>query len=105
MPADASTEGVGVNKDSKEAAKWYRLAAVRGDAAAQYNLSLAYLKGDGVNQDYVRAYMWSNIAAANGNADAAKVIDYSSTAITTQQLEEARNMARKCVESTYEQCD
>jgi len=36
------SEGQGVPQNYAEAAKWYRLAADRGDAQAQYNLGLFY---------------------------------------------------------------
>lgn len=40
------------------------------DAAAQYNLGLAYHKGLGVPQDYEEAVKWYRLAAEQGNADA-----------------------------------
>ena len=41
-------KGEGVPKDSKEAAKWYKLAAQQGDAYAQAILGYMYDKGEGV---------------------------------------------------------
>ena len=56
-------KGRGVAQDYSEAARWYRLAADRGNAAAQYNLGISYARGDGVPQDNVLAHMWFNLAA------------------------------------------
>ena len=47
--------GNGVPKDSAEAAKWYRKAAVRGHAEAQYNLGVMYAEGEGVPKDDTEA--------------------------------------------------
>jgi len=47
--------GRGVEKDYKEAVKWYTKAAEQGNAIAQYNLGNHYYKGEGVTQDYKQA--------------------------------------------------
>jgi uncharacterized protein len=62
--------GQGVAQDYKEAAKWYRLAAVQGDEDAQNNLGGFYDQGYGVPQDYKQAQKWYRLAAAGGDADA-----------------------------------
>ena len=59
--------GEGVEKDYKEAFKWYLKAAEQGDASAQVNVGAIYCNGRGVEKDYVEAYAWLNISAANGN--------------------------------------
>ena len=40
-------KGEGVLQDHKEAVKWFRKAAKRGEAKAQYNLGQMRLKGEG----------------------------------------------------------
>ncbi|MEA3487490.1 MAG: tetratricopeptide repeat protein [Thermodesulfobacteriota bacterium] len=47
--------GIGVPKDYKEAAKWYRKAAEQGNALAQCSLGFMYDKGEGVPHDYMKA--------------------------------------------------
>ncbi|MGI9443224.1 MAG: tetratricopeptide repeat protein [Rubripirellula sp.] len=42
------SEGWLVEKDSVEGVKWFRMAAEKGNANAQYNLGLSYFAGDGV---------------------------------------------------------
>lgn len=44
--------------------------AHNGDARAQFNVGLLYLKGEGVPQDYKEARFWIEKAAQQGNADA-----------------------------------
>jgi TPR repeat protein len=53
-----------------EAVKWYRKAAKKGDATAQYILGLCYYNGDGVPQDYTEAAKWYRKAAEQGLAQA-----------------------------------
>lgn len=48
------------------AAKWYRMAAEQGYAAAQNHLGSMYLDGRGVPQDYAEAYFWLSLASAKG---------------------------------------
>jgi TPR repeat protein len=47
--------GTGVQKDSAEAVKWYRIAADRGNAMAQRALGWCYENGDGVAKDEIEA--------------------------------------------------
>jgi TPR repeat protein len=63
-------KGQGVPQNSREAVRWYRLAATQGDAGAQFNLGLMYHKGQGVIQDYKEAVRWYRLAATQGNTKA-----------------------------------
>ena len=56
--------------DFKEAAVWWNKAAEQGQATAQYNLGVMYVKGQGVPQDYKEAFNWYLKAANQGNAQA-----------------------------------
>ena len=62
--------GKGVLQDYSEAVKWYRRAAIQGDADAQLNFGLMYDTGKGVAQNYAEAMKWYVLAAAQGNAKA-----------------------------------
>jgi hypothetical protein len=63
--------GQGVTQDYAEAAKWYRLAAERGNAAAQFTLGSSYDEGlGGVLQDYTEAAKWFSKAAEQGETRA-----------------------------------
>ncbi|MFO7483479.1 peptidoglycan-binding protein [Oceanibaculum nanhaiense] len=55
--------GEGRSQDMREAAYWFREAAIQGIPGAQYNLGVLYEKGTGVQQDDVRALLWYHSAA------------------------------------------
>ena len=59
--------GLGVPKDLKVAANWYRLAADQGLSRAQANLGVMYLRGEGLPRDPVKAADWFNKAAEQGH--------------------------------------
>jgi TPR repeat protein len=61
--------GNGVPSDSKEAAKWFWLAADQGHVQAQYHLALLCFGGR-VPQDYKQALKWWRLAAYQGDATA-----------------------------------
>ncbi|MEI8376492.1 MAG: hypothetical protein WCJ35_27055 [Planctomycetota bacterium] len=50
--------------------KWFRKAARRGDAGAQYNLGVCFRDGLGVPQDNVEAAIWFRNAAEQGDTEA-----------------------------------
>ena len=56
--------------DFATALKEWKPLAEQGNAAAQYNLGVAYYKGKGVTQDYAEAVKWYRKAAEQGYADA-----------------------------------
>ena len=64
------SNGLGVDKDDKEAAAWYRKAAEQGHALGQYNLGLCYEYGRGVSPSRSEAIMWYRKAAEQGGEDA-----------------------------------
>ncbi|MBF0157994.1 MAG: sel1 repeat family protein [Magnetococcales bacterium] len=63
--------GKGVPQDYKEAEKWCRVAAEKGDAKAQYNLGVMYQNDSGiVPQDNTEAEKWYRLAAEQSYAAA-----------------------------------
>jgi len=52
------TEGSGGPADAKEAARLFRVGALRDDPLSQHNLGAAYGSGRGVGRDYVEAGAW-----------------------------------------------
>jgi uncharacterized protein len=105
----AHEKGQGVPQDYHEAVKWYRLAAAQGSEFAQVNLGVMYTKGRGVPQDLVRAHMWFSLAAAALSGDsgdtATKNRDRIVSKMTAEQIDTAREMARRCQESRLKNCD
>lgn len=71
--------GLGVEKDNKEAWKWFRrhfedmaatTKAEQGDAAAQNQMGVNLMLGQGVKKDEAEAVKWYLLAAAQGHAAA-----------------------------------
>lgn len=60
--------GLGIDRDAREAARWFRLAADQGYAAAQSYLGAMYRSGNGVEQDASEARKWFTRAATQGDA-------------------------------------
>jgi hypothetical protein len=102
-------KGQGVPQDYQEAVKWYRLAAAQGNQFAQINLGVMYTNGTGVRQDFVRAHMWFTLAAAVLSGDsgdaATKNRDRIAAKMTAEQIATAQEMARRCQESKFKNCD
>ena len=97
--------GEGVLKDEAEAARWYRLAADQGNAAAQGKLGVMYYTGEGVLKDSVLAHMWWNIAGANGLEAARKLRDSLERDMTRAEVSRATELARACMASDYQDCE
>ena len=62
--------GVGVEKNEKNAFSWMRKAAVNGHTTAQYNLGVMLYNGLGVDKDEEEALSWTEKAANQGDAEA-----------------------------------
>jgi len=97
--------GDGVPKNDVEAVRWFRLAAEQGDADAQYNLGLMYANGEGVPENDVEAYVWFSVAAAQGHEIARSNRDIVSERLTPDQRARGQEIATKCFESDYQDCE
>ncbi len=60
----------GTKRDYAEAAKWFTLAAERGDVKSQKNLGLCYRWGEGIGKNYAEAAKWFSLAAEQGDEEA-----------------------------------
>jgi TPR repeat protein len=98
-------KGDGVPENDAEAVKWYLLAAGQGYARAQSNLGVMYRRGDGVPQNDLRAYVWLSMAAAKGNENAKGNRDIAAGRLTPEQLTRGQELATKCFESEYQDCE
>jgi len=87
--------GKGVPQDYDKAAVWWRKAAERGSASAQYGLGTLYVLGKGVQRDYVKAYKWLSLSAAQERKDAAELRELISPQMTPAQIAEAQRLARE----------
>jgi TPR repeat protein len=66
--------GSGVPADTHEALKWFRKAAKSGNAAAEFNLGLAYLHGTGVPENLLESARWLRKAAGHGSVAAVALL-------------------------------
>ncbi len=57
-------DGQGGERDFAEAARWYRRAADRGNAAGQLSLARLYDRGQGIEADKIAAFRWYRLAAS-----------------------------------------
>jgi TPR repeat protein len=100
-------DGQGVPQDYQEAVKWYRRAAAQG--YAQFNLGVSYELGHGVPQDFIRALMWYSVAAAvlgsQMRKDAVERRDDVVARMTAAQIAKAQEMARRCQDTKFKECD
>jgi TPR repeat protein len=67
---DDYLKGHGVNQDPSIAVRWYRQAAERGEANAQYKLGQCYLEGLGIELDPGHAMLWLQRAASQSHIEA-----------------------------------
>jgi TPR repeat protein len=102
-------KGRGVRQDYPTALTWFRKAAAQGYAGPQNNLGLMYERGRGVRKDLVRALMWYHVAGALLNGDEGKAAlkrrDHLTSQMTAAQIEQAQEMARRCQQSQFKECD
>jgi TPR repeat protein len=104
-----SYDGQGIKRDYRAARQWFHQAAEQGFAPAQYNLGVMYVRGQGGPPDVVRAHLWSSLAAAALSGDdeqmALQVRDRATARMTAGQIEKAEEMARRCQETTFKECE
>lgn len=102
-------KGEGAQQDAQEAVKWSRKAAEQGHGWAQNNLGVTYDVGQGVVQDFVRARMWYNISAKVSSGDERKISitnrDDVGSRMTAAQIAKAQEMARRCQNTKFKECD
>ena len=60
-------QGIGVEKDEKQAVAWYEKAANQGSSAAQFNLGVMYENGRGTEVDFAKAREWYRKASVQGD--------------------------------------
>lgn len=101
--------GHGVTQDYQEALKWFRKAAEQGNAQAQSMLGGMYANGQGVPQDFIRAHMWYNVTATASSGDDKKKAmehrDRMASQLTVAQIGKAQEMAQRCQQSKFRECD
>jgi hypothetical protein len=94
-----------IPENDAEAVRWYRLAAEQGHVYAQYNLADMYDYGQGVPENDIEAYMWFSVSAAQGNELARSNRDTMRDKLTPSQLTQAQELATRCFESDFQDCE
>jgi len=69
------------------------------------NFALLTLKAFESPQNNARAYMWWSVAAAQGNEGARGNRDTMAVMLTPDQLARGQDMATRCFESDYQDCE
>lgn len=98
-------EARGIPQNNTEAVNWFRLAARQGYADAQYRLGLAYDSGQGIPENNVRSYVWLSVSAAQGNEYAREIRDGVRDKLTPSQLAQAQELATRCFETDFQDCE
>ena len=88
-------KGLGVPQNDAQALMWYSRAAERGDGRAQYNLGLMYMNGQGTPPDLILAYYWLSLSIGQGEDNAPAARDYLIDRMTTEQIDEAKQLVRE----------
>ena len=91
---------MGLERDEPRAAYWYRAAAGKGVAAAQFFLGLMYEAGRGVESDPAKSWMWFSLAAEQGDEDARYRRDRLVTTFDEAALAKAHGVLRGYREAT-----
>ncbi len=74
---------------------WFQKAAEQRNALAFAKLGMMYEQGRAVPQSFVDAHMWYNLSAAYGEKRAAQSRDAVATRMTSGQIAEAEDRAKK----------
>ncbi len=89
-------DGLGVEHNLAEAARWYRMAAEQQHVYAQFNLAIMYSDGIGLPRDPVEAYRWFMLAADTSDPidrrDALYAADDVAMGMTKTELEQAERL-------------
>jgi uncharacterized protein len=93
----------GAQKDDKQAVVWYRKAAERGHADAQFNLGSMCYAGHGTPKDLKEAANWYRKAAEQGQAAAQYnlAIFYEDGLVVPQSYKDAAAWYRKAAEQSH----
>ncbi|WP_048648280.1 peptidoglycan-binding protein [Nitratireductor soli] len=77
--------------DNESAARWFLEAAEHGVKDSQFNLGILAAKGMGMPQDLTEAYKWFSLVADAGDKDAAGKRAEIASALTADQLKQAKD--------------
>jgi uncharacterized protein len=90
--------GEGVDRRLGDAIRWWRTAARGGHAVAEYMMAILYFNGEGVPRDNIQAFAWIILAQEAGLGAATEAEAYIRSAITPNELNQGRLLARGLVD-------
>jgi uncharacterized protein len=97
-----SLEGLGGEKSSRQAAKWFLMSAEKGHPLAQAELGRLLVKGEGIARDKPRGLMWITIArdafTAEKNPDNAEKISKLHGVVVDELSEQERKQTELLLE-------
>ncbi|MDB5643974.1 MAG: Sel1 domain protein repeat-containing protein [Hyphomicrobiales bacterium] len=98
LVAEIYRDGSGIKKNPSEAARWYKLAADRGDPQAQFQLAAATLRGEGVPENKAVAKSLLEKAAAQGHPGALYNLGIMAIDADIQDFRAAADFFRRAAE-------
>lgn len=94
----------GVQKNSEEAFKWFKKAAINGDAAGQHYLGICYAYGEGTIQDFYQARQWFEKASQKSylpsTFELGKFYEYGMAGYT-RNMEQAFSNYKTCADAGH----
>jgi len=92
-------------KNYNEGLRWLRLGAGQGIIQAQTRLAQEYLTGSRVLQDKIKAYVWFSMAVMQGDTESVATRDDVEAQLSIGQLSIARDMATRCFDTDFQDCE
>lgn len=97
--------GVYIEKNYFKAFKWFKRAAENGDGNIQGLLGISYLHGEGAPTNEIQAYVWMSMSSTQGNTLIKSTLKRLKATMSKQQIIIAQDLASKCWESKFKDCD
>ena len=99
--------GDAIEQDINSSIYWFQLAANQNSSEAQQYLAYIYSNG-AIPEDIVKAGMWMMLSADNPDSrhknKRTNLLKFLSSKMTTEQISQARQLANKCVEQQFKNC-
>lgn len=100
----AYEQGTGIDLDYREARRLFLKSARANYAPSQMMFAFMLQAGEGIDSDPFRAYVWGKIAELNGSEEAIDVTSISTVLLEDEEVIEADNIVRECLEKGLDNC-
>lgn len=88
-----------------ESIKWYKRAASQGHSKAQFFLANKFCQGHGTPKNMLRCYVWLEMSRLKGFEGVDEIIKSVKQRMTKEQIAKGEELASKCWESKFKDCD